>query len=267
MTIKFFIMTRGRTGSTAVVDALNKSRMLCVMQELFTEQFADFNVNDNSPGSEFYELIKSYYALLMPYNIWIKNDWLRRILSFYRASDELMPDRYLAKAEKIGRRTGAEGFGFKVLSNQFEERPYLSNLLKHRGYRAIYLTRNPVRQVLSGMIANQRGAFNSREPINDVKRYDIDLDKFEQLVSWEKQCINKDRAWLDKEGIDFTVVTYEDFCIDRQAFFGAIFKFLDLEYSSVPLSTDFQIMIKDLKYTINNYNDVVKCVSNMGESI
>jgi hypothetical protein len=69
METKFIIMTRGRTGSTAVVDALNKSRVLCVMQELFTEHFADFNFNNNPPGSEFYELIKSYYILLMPYNI------------------------------------------------------------------------------------------------------------------------------------------------------------------------------------------------------
>ena len=256
-------MTRGRTGSTAIIDALHKSRVLCVMQELFTE--FDF---DNLPREKFDKLLQPYYKLLLPYNIWIKkNDWLKRLLPFYHAGDDRMPNRYLAKAEEISRRRGAQGFGFKVLSHHFEERSFLSNLLKQRGYRAIYLIRNPVRQVLSGMVANQRGVFNTIEPVNDVKRYDIDLDKFEQLVSWEKHCMNNDRAWLDKEGIDFIVVKYEDFCIDRQAFFGAIFKFLDLEYSSIPLSTDFQIMIKDLKYTINNYDDVVKCVLNMGENI
>ena len=31
---KFFVMTRGRTGSTAIVDVLNKSNNVCAAQEL-----------------------------------------------------------------------------------------------------------------------------------------------------------------------------------------------------------------------------------------
>lgn len=53
----FFLMTRGRTGSTAVADELNKSRGLCVMQELFLMH--DFK---NVP------VLLKIYDLLLPFD-------------------------------------------------------------------------------------------------------------------------------------------------------------------------------------------------------
>jgi hypothetical protein len=70
-------------------------------------------------------------------------------------------------------------FGFKVLSHQFDEKPFIGDLLKRRGYhRVIYLTRSVARQVLSGMVAAKREVYNTQEKFEDVRRYQIDLDKF-----------------------------------------------------------------------------------------
>lgn len=65
---KFFLMTRGRTGSTAVIDELNKSQGLCAARELFL--IYDF---DNIPDvSE----ITKVYNFLLPFGLWKRDDWL-----------------------------------------------------------------------------------------------------------------------------------------------------------------------------------------------
>lgn len=248
----FFLMTRGRTGSTAVADELNKSRGLCVMQELFLMR--DFkNVL----------VLSEIHDLLLPFDLWkLQGCWWKRALPFIY-SDKLQANRYLVEAEAIGQHQGAASFGFKVLSHHLDQRPFLTSLLKQRGYRAIYLTRNLVRQVLSGMVAKQRGIYNTTKNFEDSHRYHIDLDKFQQLVQWGKQRVEKDCTRLTEEGFSFAIVTYEDFLADRQSFFDKIFKFLGLP-TELPPKSDYSIMIKDLRYTIVNYDAVVERATMMG---
>ena len=146
---KFFLMTRGRTGSTAVIDELTKSRSLCAMHELFLM----YNFVEHTPAFE------KIYNLLLPFDLWKLQGWWLRWMPPFIYSDDLWARRYLEKAERLARHQGVAGFGFKVLSYHFDERPFLNALLKQQGYQVLYLTRNVARQVLSGMVAAQSGIY------------------------------------------------------------------------------------------------------------
>jgi hypothetical protein len=251
---KFFLMTRGRTGSTAVIDELNKKHDLRATHELFLK----YDFNKLSP-----DYFKNLYDMLLPFVLWKQKDWSRKWLPHFLYNNQQWSGRYLAKAESLARREEAKSFGFKVLSHNFEEWSFLSAVLKQRDYQTIYLTRNIARQVLSGMAASQRGFYNTRESFDDVRRYQIDLDKFQWLVEWEKQAIEKDCAQLTAQGFRFIVVTYEEFCADRQSFYNKIFHFLDLS-TELPPRSDWTVLIKDLKYTIANYDEVVERAAAIG---
>ena len=248
-------MTRGRTGSTAVIDELNKSQGLCAAQELFL--IYDF---DNIPDvSE----ITKVYDFLLPFVLWKRDDWLWKWIPHFLYSDKQRANRYLAKAESLSRQQGMASFGLKVLSHNLGEWPFLSALLKRRGYRAIYLTRNIARQVLSGMVANQSGIWNTTETIQDSGGYYIDPDEFQRNVEGEISAIQKDYDRLTAEGFSFVVVTYEEFCTDRQSFYEKIFHFLEVS-AEVPPRSDYSILIKDLKDTIDNYEAVAERAATLG---
>jgi hypothetical protein len=252
---KFFLMTRGRTGSTAVIDELSKSMTICALQELFMI----YNYGDK----EEFEFVYNFVA---PFDVWkTKEDPLRRLPSRLY-DDGLRATRYLARAESQAMRQSAKAFGFKVLSYHFEERPYLGRLLKQRGYWVIYLIRNLARQVLSSMVANERGVFGVSKDFEDARRYHVDIDKFQRIVEWERDAMEREHAWLKAAGFNFVVVSYEEFLSDRQSFYDKVFRFLQLP-SELPPPSDWGIAIKDLTYTIENYEAVVKRAEAIGVPI
>ena len=253
MVKKFVLVTRGRTGSTALLDELGKSSALCTTQELFLRP----------PFTEF--CLEDYYKLLPPFDLWKQQRWWRRIPTRYN-SDPWQAHRYLKRVETLGRRLGVEGLGWKVLSHQFNERPFLSELLKKHGYRVIYLRRNFARQVLSGMVANQRGIYNSLEKVVDTRRYHIDIEKFQWHVQWERECVKNDCVRLAANGFDFIEVSYEGFCADRQAFYRDIMNFLKLPLELPPPSS-FVKMIEEPRQVIENYDEVMDAVVSLGEAI
>ncbi len=254
---KVFLMTRGRTGSTAVIDELNKVSFIRATQELFL--IRDFS---QIPAAKFAKL----FDILLPFDLWKKKSKLRKWMLSIFSGDKVWFSFYLYNAERLVKQQGASVFCFKVLSHHFDERPFLGTVLKEREYQAVYLTRNIARQVLSGMVAVQTGIYNSTEKVEDTRSYQIDIDKFKWLVQWEVQCVEKDIARLKAQGFDFIVIPYEEFKNDRQSFYAKIFHFLELPVE-LPLASDYTVIIKDLKYTIENYDAVAECVSSMGMSL
>lgn len=251
---KFVLITRGRTGSTAVLDELGKASLLCTTQELFLrQQFTVTGWNE-------------HYRLLPPFDVWRQQaGWWKRWF-LYHGSDQRHAHDYLVHAEVLAQRKEVKGFGWKVLSHQLEERPFLSDLLKQHGYRAIYLRRNHAHQVLSGIVAKQRGVYNSYEKINDASRYHIDIKEFQWHVQWERECVNMDCERLATEGFDFIEVSYEDFCEDRYAFYSNIFNFLNLPFE-LPPQSDFVKIIEDLESVIENYEEVCAAAVSLGEAL
>lgn len=250
----FFLMTRGRTGSTAVMNELNKSSNICAAQELFL--IYDF---DHIPDvSE----IRKVYDFVLPYVLWKKArpwKWIHNIIY----NNQQWLDRYLEEAESLAQKQGAASFGFKVLSHNFDEWPLLSILLKERNYRTIYLTRNIGRQVLSGMVANLSGIWNTRENLKNSSSYHIDLDEFQRNVEWEVKAVERDCARLHEEGFHFIVVSYEEFYEQRKAFYEKIFDFLELPLI-LPPKSDYSVIIQNLRYTITNYDSVLERAAAIG---
>ena len=249
---RFFLMTRGRTGSTAVIDELNMSNSLRVAQELFL--IYNFNHMPN---------FESLYDFILPFDEWKIE---KRESSSIEKDIFTWATDYLEEAESVARQQGMVGFGLKVLSHHFKERSFLSTLLKQRGYKAVYLTRNLSRQVISGIIAVERGIYNTKDKIEDSHRYHIDLDKFQEMVLWEAQSVEEDLAQLKSKGFEFIVVSYENFREERRSFYNRIFQFLGLP-TELPPSSEYSITIKDLRNTIENYDEVAERAAAIGVPI
>jgi hypothetical protein len=251
---KFVLVTRGRTGSTAIIDELGKSIYLCAMQELL------------HPGP-FTQNVLLYYKQVAPFDVWRETNpkWKRKFFP-WAFTEVKQAHRYLTYAERLVKLQGAKGFCWKALSHQFDERPYLGELLKRHEYCVIYLKRNIVDQVLSGMVANQRGVYNSLEELEDSRKFHIEIDKFKWHIEWERECVRKDIARLKSDGFNFIEVNYEDFCNDREAFYCSIFDFLGLP-QELPPPSNFVKMIKDPMLVIENFDEVVKAAAEVGEVV
>ena len=247
----FFIMTRGRTGSTAVIDELGKIDAICAVQELFLK----YTFKEKKD----YEYI---FNIIPPFDAW-KMDKFRKFLPALLYPDSARAHDYLKEAEAMCQRRGEKIFGFKLLSHQLDERPYLGGLLKNRGYQAVYLTRNLARQVLSGMVAAQRGYYNIQQDIDDSRRYEIELDKFQQLLIGEIEAVERDYARLKEKDFSFVAVTYEEFISNRRSFYEKIFECLGLPIE-LPPHSNWKVLIKDVKYTVSNYDAVVERTTALG---
>lgn len=253
---KFFVLTRGRTGSTAVMDSLNKSIDIVAAQELFIKYVVK-NKKKNA-----------HDQILPRFDLWLDSRrWYQKITEIFAFESHVL-NKYLALAETKALETDSKAFGFKVISHHFDERPKLKELLLERGYKAVYLTRNIPRQVISGMVAKLRGKYNAhdRENYNDDASYHIDIDEFKSLVEWEAQAVANDIAMLDSSSFDYIQVRYEDFIANPDAFFAEIFGFLDIPAEKLPESS-FSIMIKDLRQVVQNYQVVEQCLAEMGMTI
>lgn len=248
---QFFVMTRGRTGSTAIVDVLNKSNNVCAAQELFLK----------------FEFKKEDYKkhLIPPYELWKNTGNVYSVLSKKISNEAVNVENYLNHAEKKVAGSNVNAFCFKLLSHHFDEIPALKKQLLKNGFKAVYLTRNVPRQVISGMVAKIRGIYNMLEceGYSDKGSYVINIDEFKELVQWETQAVANDICMLESSGFEFIKVRYEDFVHNPDAFFANIFDFLNIPTEKLPESS-YSIMITDLKEVITNYHEVKRCIENLG---
>lgn len=268
----FFIFTRGRTGSTAIVDELGKHPEITTMQELFIklEKAPRLLEAYQKYGKDFYKHIESQFAVL-PFDAWLKRYSKINLYGFgslyigqggcYTRAG--LTNRYLAMAEKVVNKEGKK-FGFKVLANHFDEWPDLRGVLKNRSYLAVYLEReNVFRQVISGVVAKHRGVYNRKNYTPTEESFCVDLDEFEMLVRCEQAAVASEKEQLKQWGFDVHIVTYEDFVNERDLFFKHICECLGVSYT-LPERTDYSVMISDLSKTVENYEDLVNKVKSMG---
>lgn len=253
---KFFIMTRGRTGSTAIIDELNKVNGVRAAQELFIKK--DFTNDMKRHG---FEKLCVLHNSMMPFELW-KAGTRRRWYERWLISDAPL-NRYLDKVESVASEEGCEAFGFKALSHHFQDTPRLDQSLCERGYQAIYLKRNIPRQVISGMVAKQRGIYNTKKTYQDESRYRIDVKNFQKRVRREIQAVDGDLAFLESTGFNCLEVTYEEFMANRKEFFERVLGFIGVS-EELPQASAYTVMIKDLEHTVENYQMVSDCAAAMG---
>lgn len=295
---KFFMLTRGRTGSSAILDELGTANIYS-LQELF----ADFSSGIAK------ETLAYYSRSSPPLDIWRESfldkgnkNWRemfaapqtsidvmeRGICSVIRNINKAAPfllksnwiigrkiekfliGQYLNSIESQAFENNKAGLIFKVLSHHLIARKPLLNVLRNRGYRALLLLRkNVVRQVLSGLIAESRSLaegqnlYNKRDHVGEHSPCVIDLDKFELCVGWERKCVDGDRSLLRENGIDYLEIAYEDFCDDRKQFYSEIFFFTGVDFE-FPKVSNFSIMIPDIRKAVANFDELEARVAAMG---
>ena len=296
---KFFMLTRGRTGSSAILDELGTAKNIFPLQELFAdlstgiaretltqypqsappldvwkEIFLDtggqtcsdfFKVpqqNLDVPDKLFRSLFR-VFGRRAPF--FLKNNWMPG-----RMLEKFIVRRYLSYIEAMAAESHKKGFVFKVLSNHLVERKTLLSVLKEYGYGAIFLVRkNIVRQALSSLIAETRSLaagqnmYFKRNHVGEHALCAIDLDEFERRVEWLKGCVDEDRSLLEENGIHYLEVSYEDFCDDREKFYSEIFAFMGIKFE-LPKRTNLSIMIPDIRNAVTNFKELESKVSMMG---
>lgn len=295
---KMFMLTRGRTGSSAILDELGTANIYS-LQELF----ADFG------SGLMKETLKEYTRSAPPFDIWkeiflirgnqtwsemfvtpkeslddsekllysligklyktapflLSNNWLMG-----RKIEKLLIAQYLNSIERQVAECKKDGLIFKILAPNIIARKSLLGVLRNREYRALFLVRkNVVRQVLSMQIAANRSIaegknmYYKRGHVGEQALCAIDLDVFEHRVNWEKKCVDGDRSLLRNNGIDYLEVAYEDFCDDREKFYSEIFSFMGIEYE-LPKNTNLSIMVPDIRKAVANFDELEAKVTAMG---
>jgi len=268
---KFVVLTRGRTGSTAIVDEINKHPDITCLQELFISLDSDPMLKGlfDKHGVNF-----DRYSLqdwFPTFDLWSKKARVFKLLSksiyFYEGrllTTSKIIEAYMQEMEGHVSGFGCEAIGFKLLGHQVPNLPAFLAVLKDRGYKVIYLERkNVVKQVLSGVIANKRKVYNQRNYVPDDKSFTIDLKEFKFLVSVEKSEVSKQKSMIEYSEVESLYVDYEDFLSDRKSFHTAIFNFLRVE-DKVIEESDFSIMIPDIKDVVENYRELTDCLPAMG---
>jgi hypothetical protein len=246
---KFFLATRGRTGSTAVMDSLGKADAFLVAQELFYLSVQRF------PSEAFPEV--------MPFRTYVKQtNVLSRAASLLRGRQSYVHS-YLSQIENGALEKSRRAFGFKVLTHHLTRTPGLGPALKEHGYVAIYLTRDAGWQVLSGLIAGQRGVYNSTARDSAAFSCAVDISELERLITLERDLPVGETDRLLSDGFDILTVSYEDLLLDRSSFFDRIFEFLGFEPQPVP-DTDFRVIIGNYESQITNFHEVRRVFDRLG---
>ena len=269
---RFFIYTRGRTGSTAIIDEMNFHPDITCWQELFIELSNDPMVADfyRRHGVNFadYEIKMHWHPT---FDLWRRQfrqfQILNKHLYLYGklpVTAARMVRYYLNSVEETEHARSKRSVGFKLLENQAENTPGLVQALKRSNYKAIYLERvNVVRRVISGIIASKRKVYNklNYKPPDDA--YIIDLEEFRGVVHVETEAVKWQKAMLEEMRFPVLYITYEEFIDNREEFYNRIFDFLGVD-SVLPQATAFSIMIPDIRNVIENYEEFYRCVKDMG---
>ncbi|ATX80294.1 hypothetical protein Ga0123461_1882 [Mariprofundus aestuarium] len=272
---RFIIFTRGRTGSTAIVDEIDShSRVACLQEPFIPLEGVKALLERIDERGEIDFVSLASELRFIPFEIWIKQyqhlslfgkSLYRKGFVFHKAAVAIR--EYLNELEQNEVRSmkgDLSAFGFKLLVNHLNNWPSLATMLKDDGYKVIYLERkNVVRKVLSGIIAQKRGVYNRKNFQPEVANYEVDLDDFEMRVHSEIMLVEREKEQLKQQGFPVFSVAYEDFLLKREQFLEGLFDFIGVEFE-LPEKSEYSIMIQELSDTISNYDALKDRVEKMG---
>lgn len=238
----FTVLTRGRTGSSALIDDLDQHPEIVCHQELFRAEPLTFP-SDKVP---IFEVAK-------------------RDIQFLSSRDYL---------QEVATHSPGKLVGFKTLMFHLELRSdaSLESYIFESSMPIIFLTRDPVRAALSAAIAKERKLFYARkdeESQDHLKRrvtldpaYVSDEARFYAYWSeqWQEKLLASKKPHI--------VVTYEQYLKDRLALTNSIFRFLKVrELSDLPTNNYSKVTSENVWADIVNYREVRRAIADTELSV
>lgn len=254
---KFFIFTRGRTGSTAIIDEVNSHPDCMCHGEIFLLdplRYPKYKKPYEENGQKYLESVLKSDGVL-PRGLW-------KLVS---GNEEKGLRDYLSYIENHAQDRGIEALGFKLLHNHARENEGILEILLERGYKAIHLIRkNVVRQVVSGMLAKQRGVYNTRKEDISERVYTIDMNELKTKISMNQTHVAAASKLIRDIGFDVVEIFYEDFVENRVSFHDRLAESIGIKSDSIK-PTSYKVMVpEDLSAVITNYDEFEVQIRKMG---
>lgn len=250
---KFVIITRGRSGSTAVAAELgNHPDIICYGELFYPKPMKRPNFREmyDKHGLDY---LSPNEKLFIPYIVYEQEHLRNSVCAESEYHKQYL--RYLS--ERAGGFRPGAAIGFKILYKQTVRQPGILNALKEEGFAFLHLIRrNIVRQTISGMVARKRGLYNEKNFRFPQVRYFIDIEEFKHRVCAIAAQLETKRRSFEQLGMDCIELYYEDYTEDRKSFFSPVFSFLGVEEVAVPHS-EFSIMTdRNLRNVVENFDDL-----------
>lgn len=198
------VLTRGRTGSSALIDDIDQHPDASCHQELF-----------RTTGHSPHDSVPSFSTVL-------------------KSTPALTARRYV---EGLAQAAATPVFGFKLLISNIDEWPAevgLRELLLNQAH-VVFLTRNPKSAAISAGIAKARNAYNIRETDTDQdyrerlsRRVVVDPQYVRDEVRYNSHWADQWLSELQAARTPHLHVTYEAYSADRLSILNQIFDFAGL---------------------------------------
>lgn len=260
VTVRFFIYSPGRAGSTAIANELSGTETVICFQEPFvkidrlTPERREISVR---------EYRKNGICRNDAYAIAKENE--RRDIYGYGivslADPTMNAARYLDLLESHEAHSDKSAVGFKAVKGQIDGVPDLWKELARRQYIALCLTRrNYVKGALSAAIAQQKGLYNTNDPARVESfrrdRVNVPLPVVANFIR-EYRRARWAAPWsLRFRGMRTVKICYEDFLSDRMAFYRQVFTAIGVDFELPPPSSIQKLVPPDLADFIENYDEV-----------
>lgn len=239
----FVLLTKGRTGSSALVSDIDKHCSIVCHQELFTRG------QPPTPGNV--ETFNQFRGSQPHANL---SDYLS-----YLSQDAISSKGRLALV------------GFKLLTNQLDEQRScgLWEFLSAASLPIILLRRNPFDAGLSAAIARSRQVFNLRrghgaEQISSICKANVDIDYLRSEIPMYEQWNLEWPVILEGAGCHFKVIEYDDYNANRLDIVNGIYSFLGKDQVSSMGINDYVKVTSGNPYEdIINARDVVSCLQEL----
>jgi LPS sulfotransferase NodH len=230
----FVVLTRGRTGSTPLVEDLDQHPDIVCHHELFRPS----PVTSRLDLAPYYEAVK-------------------------QSGRTLSAEEYLRETATTA---APAKMGFKALLMDLQHREGigLERFLLDSRMPIVHLTRDPVRSAISAGIAKERGAYNHhKDTVNPLylerlkQRVTLDpayvVDEARYYDYWAKKW----RTHLLEVGSPHIEVTYEEYVSDRVVLLNRIFRFLDVaEMEELPNNPYSKVTSEDVWSHVINADEV-----------
>ncbi len=244
---RFFVYTTGRTGSTAICDELNNHPSIVCHQELFSTGYPDKEVQ--LYNLSFKDLVSEFSPEAVPFRFY-KNQF----------DEATCLDEYITYLDQYARNKGAKCSGFKLLYNHataWEDLDILSKC-KRYDYSVLHCIRvDLAKLILSGIIADAKGVYNSKERVDFDEKILIDIERVKYLVKSRASTYERFENILKEHKFRYKNIKYEDYISERSSFYYNISNFLGIEHIT-PSLTDWKKMTPDsLEEIIENYHDLI----------